>query len=364
MSKISQYTAITSVKPDDLLVVVDVHDTTMAPSGTTKNMTLAQLAPAPVTAVASASGATTLDPLARVYDVTMTGNVTFTFTPSSTLAAATSYVFSVFLRQDSNGGHAATWPGSVSWLGGSTPVLPATASAVSLLIFETVNAGTTWYGSAVQEIPALPLDITEGGTGAASQQAAINALAGATTSGLFLRGNGSNVAMAAIQAGDLPYQAWQFNVQAAAYGAKGDGKVADDVTFTGSPDLHTLTTVGLSAPATPTLSNSGSGGSLTAGTYQVKVSYVNVNGESLASASAGSQAISGSQPLTITAPAGNRNATGYYAYVTQANGATFTRQQTAGHPTPLATNLVLTANPSSGGANPPGANTSQTTFTW
>lgn len=42
-SKISGYSAITSVQADDLLPVVDVHDTSMAPSGTTKKMTLSQL---------------------------------------------------------------------------------------------------------------------------------------------------------------------------------------------------------------------------------------------------------------------------------------------------------------------------------
>jgi hypothetical protein len=43
-----------------------------------------------------------------------------------------------------------------------------------------------------------------GGTGQTSLQAAINALAGAVTSGEFLRGNGTNVLLAAIQAADLP----------------------------------------------------------------------------------------------------------------------------------------------------------------
>lgn len=43
MSKISGYSAIVSVQSDDLLVVVDVHDTSMAPTGTTKKMTLSQL---------------------------------------------------------------------------------------------------------------------------------------------------------------------------------------------------------------------------------------------------------------------------------------------------------------------------------
>lgn len=48
------------------------------------------------------------------------------------------------------------------------------------------------------------LAIARGGTGASTQQAALNALAGAVTSGQYLRGNGTNVLMSAIQAGDVP----------------------------------------------------------------------------------------------------------------------------------------------------------------
>jgi hypothetical protein len=48
------------------------------------------------------------------------------------------------------------------------------------------------------------LGFTNGGTGQTSQQAAMNALAGAITSGQYLRGNGTNVVMSAIQAGDVP----------------------------------------------------------------------------------------------------------------------------------------------------------------
>lgn len=48
------------------------------------------------------------------------------------------------------------------------------------------------------------LPIANGGTGQTSAQAAINSLAGSTTSGQYLRGNGSNVVMSSIQAGDVP----------------------------------------------------------------------------------------------------------------------------------------------------------------
>jgi hypothetical protein len=48
------------------------------------------------------------------------------------------------------------------------------------------------------------LAVASGGTGQITLQAALNALAGAVTSGEFLRGNGTNVLLAAIAAADLP----------------------------------------------------------------------------------------------------------------------------------------------------------------
>jgi hypothetical protein len=48
------------------------------------------------------------------------------------------------------------------------------------------------------------LGLANGGTGATSAQAAMNALAAVVTSGQYLRGNGTNVVMSAIQAGDVP----------------------------------------------------------------------------------------------------------------------------------------------------------------
>jgi len=137
------------------------------------------------------------------------------------------------------------------------------------------------------------------------------------------------------------------------YGAKGDGKMA---LVTVSSTSKVINTTPIGTPAAPTLSNTGSGGSLTAGTYQAEVTFVNQWGETVASASA-SQAISGAQPLTISSPTPTRDATGWYAYVTVAGGSTYFRQQTAGSPTPIGASLVLTANPGTSGANPPGSDT-------
>lgn len=48
------------------------------------------------------------------------------------------------------------------------------------------------------------LPIANGGSGQTTAQAAMNAFAGAVTSGQYLRGNGTNVVMATIQAADVP----------------------------------------------------------------------------------------------------------------------------------------------------------------
>jgi len=64
----------------------------------------------------------------------------------------------------------------------------------------TLNQNTTGTASNVTGTVA----IANGGTGQTTQQAALNALAGAATSGQYLRGNGTNVVMSAIQASDVP----------------------------------------------------------------------------------------------------------------------------------------------------------------
>jgi len=64
----------------------------------------------------------------------------------------------------------------------------------------TLNQNTTGFASNVTGI----VTIANGGTGVSTRQAAIDALAGSVTSGQYLRGNGTNVLMSAIQAADVP----------------------------------------------------------------------------------------------------------------------------------------------------------------
>lgn len=81
-----------------------------------------------------------------------------------------------------------------------TDVLAPTGSAASLTSFPTFNQNTTGTASNVTGIVA----IANGGSGQTTAQLAINAFAGAVTSGSYLRGNGTNVVMNTIQVADVP----------------------------------------------------------------------------------------------------------------------------------------------------------------
>jgi hypothetical protein len=70
--------------------------------------------------------------------------------------------------------------------------------------FRFAAAGDLYVNNAKVLTTGTTLGFLNGGTGQTSQQSAINALAGGTTSGYYLRGNGTNVVLATIVAGDVP----------------------------------------------------------------------------------------------------------------------------------------------------------------
>lgn len=84
-------------------------------------------------------------------------------------------------------------------LGGTSPAGTGVVISAGAKAF-VFSDGTNFYGVAGVGV----LAISGGGTGQTTQQGAINALAGAVTSGQYLRGNGINVTMSAIQAADVP----------------------------------------------------------------------------------------------------------------------------------------------------------------
>jgi hypothetical protein len=106
------------------------------------------------------------------------------------------------------------------------------------------------------------------------------------------------------------------------------------------------------APAAPTVATATTGGTVLAGVYEVVTSYVNAAGETVGSTNSSITTTGSTSTITVDSPAALDGATGWYAYVSQDDGtvASATRQQAAGSPTAIGTNLTLTAPPTNTGA--------------
>ena len=79
----------------------------------------------------------------NVQEVVLGANTTFTFTNPN---AGATYILVV--RQSSGGGNTITWPGTVSWSGGASPVMTSTSNRFDVFTF--VYDGTKYFGSYTQ----------------------------------------------------------------------------------------------------------------------------------------------------------------------------------------------------------------------
>lgn len=213
-------------------------------------------------------GTTTNDTWAYVIDPAITGfqtvavssaNQALTYTSGSTsTASANQSIYASLAFTTSTGANFAVYAPPnpkqyIIWnnssysmtLYNSTVLGNTTAAGAGVVIpagnkIQVFSTGTNFYSVEAANLTGT-LAIANGGTGQTTQQAAINALAGATTSGQYLRGNGTNVAMSAIQAGDVP--TLNQNTTGSA------GSVANSVTFNngGSGDASGTTFNGSAA---------------------------------------------------------------------------------------------------------------------
>ena len=123
-----------------------------------------------------------------VSGLTLTGTVTTS--GSLTLGGTLAVTPSDFASQSANTFLAAP---------NGSPGVP-TFRAIVAADVPTLNQNTTGTASNVTGVVA----VANGGSGQTTAQAAMNTFAGAATSGQYLRGNGTNVVMSAIQAADVP----------------------------------------------------------------------------------------------------------------------------------------------------------------
>jgi hypothetical protein len=128
-------------------------------------------------------GATTLG--SNVFTITNPSAVTFPrFNADNTVSSLDAADFRTAIGAGSGAGSVTSVDVSGGTTGLTTTGGPVTASGTITL------AGT--------------LAVANGGTGQTTRQAALDALAGAVTAGQYLRGDGTDVVMSAIQAADVP----------------------------------------------------------------------------------------------------------------------------------------------------------------
>ena len=95
------------------------------------------------TANSATTGATTLDfSTTNVFELTLTGNTTFTF--SNPPANTRMYTATIITKQDATGGRTVTWPASKKFAGGTVPPITTTANAVDIWTVTTYDAGTSY----------------------------------------------------------------------------------------------------------------------------------------------------------------------------------------------------------------------------
>jgi hypothetical protein len=140
-------------------------------------------------------GATTLG--ANLFTITNPSAVTFPrFNADNTVSSLDAATFRSAIG-------AGTGSGSVTSVGGTGTVNGITLTG-TVTSSGNLTLGGTLSGVSLTTQVTGTLPIANGGTGQTTAQAAINSLAGAVTSGQYLRGNGTNVVMSAIQVADVP----------------------------------------------------------------------------------------------------------------------------------------------------------------
>lgn len=94
-----------------------------------------------------------------------------------------------------------TMAGTLAVANGGTGL---TAVGAQYQVLTSTGSAATWTTVDLNNSTSNVLPIAKGGTASITAQSAMDTLAGAQTNGQYLRGNGTNVVMSAVQAVDLP----------------------------------------------------------------------------------------------------------------------------------------------------------------
>ena len=182
------------------------------------------------TVLSSSAGGTTKTTFsAGIKDVFVTYPATYSFGTQQTLAIANGGTGQT-TRQAALDALAGAVTAGQYLRGDGTDVV---MSAIQAADVPTLNQNTTGTAANVTGIVA----IINGGTGQSTRQAAMDALAGAVTAGQYLRGDGTDVVMSAIQAADVPTLNQNTTGNAASATVLQTARTINGTSFNGSANI-------------------------------------------------------------------------------------------------------------------------------
>lgn len=185
---------ITNSAPDQ--VVGLTAGTGISTSGTYPNFTITNSAPDQTVALTAGTGISTSGTYPNFTITNSAPDQTVSLTGAGTTSVTGTYPNFTVTSNDQ-------YVGTVTSVGGTGTVNGITLTG-TVTSSGSLTLGGTLTGVDLTSQVTGTLPIANGGTGQTTRQAAMDALAGAVTAGFYLRGDGTDVVMSAIQAADVP----------------------------------------------------------------------------------------------------------------------------------------------------------------
>jgi hypothetical protein len=312
-------TAITinNSAPDQ--VVSLTGGTGISTSGTYPNFTITNSSPDQVVALTAGTGISTSGTYPNFTITNSAPDQTVSLTGAGTTNITGTYPNFTITSNDQ-------YAGTVTSVGGT-----GTVNGISLTGTVTSSGSLTLGGTLTgvdltsQVTGTLP--IANGGTGQTTRQAAMDALAGAVTSGFYLRGDGTDVVMSAIQAADVP--TLNQNTTGSAATLTTARTIQTDLASTSSASFNGSADITPGVTGTLAVANGGTGQtSYTDGQLLIGNSTGNTLAKATLTAGSGISITNGAGSITIAASGGGGSGT--VTSVSAGAGMSFTTITTSG----------------------------------